>query len=74
MPDWQQIVREHLEARGLPRAVQEEVVCELAAHLEEICEEERRQGRSAADATERVLASVRWRKLARGIRAAKAKE
>jgi len=74
MPDWEQLVREHLATRGLSHSAEEDVIAELAAHLEDSCEQERTRGRSAAEARKRALANIEWRQLARRIRAAKCKE
>ena len=38
MPDWKKLVREHIASSALPAASREEVVRELAAHLEEAYE------------------------------------
>jgi len=45
--DWQKRVRERLESCGLPPAIYEEVVSELAAHLEEAYEDARSRGLTA---------------------------
>ncbi len=71
MPDWKQVVKEHMGKRGLPESSEEEVIAELAGHLEDACENEHAQGRSEAEAGTRILANIRWRKLARAIRASK---
>jgi len=75
MPDWRKIVSEQLEAGELPRAVCEEVVSELVAHLEEIAGEARSQGLDEAAAAETALRDVEdWRVLAARICRAKSQE
>jgi hypothetical protein len=74
MPDWKELVRERLGSQRLPESAEKEVIAELAAHLEDFCEDERRQGRSESEARKRALANIRWRELAWGIRGAKRKE
>jgi len=75
MGNWQQKVREHLTACNLPRAIQDEVVFELASHLTEACEEARASGRSDDSAINLALGQVGdWRALARNIGRAKSKE
>jgi hypothetical protein len=68
MRDWKNFVRERLGAEGVESA---EVVAELAAHLEDVCENDLARGSSGGEAEKRALASIRWRELARGIREAK---
>lgn len=75
MENWQQRVREHLEACKLPREIRDEVVNELAAHLEEMDEEARARGLSETAAVEVALQEVKdWRVLAEDICRAKAEE
>jgi hypothetical protein len=75
MPDWRQRVREHLEECELPPAECEQVVRELAAHLEEIQEEARSRGMSEAGAVQLALREVEdWRVLAADIWRAKTEE
>jgi hypothetical protein len=80
MPDnvtnrWIELVREHLHPLDLPANDQEEVVAELAAHLEDLYEEKLGQGISEPEAAEDVLNEVvRWRSLATRIQRAKLKE
>jgi len=75
MPDWRQVVREHLEACELPRAGREEVVSELAAHLEEIAEDARSRGFAEEAAAQLALQEVEdWRVLAAEICRARAAE
>lgn len=74
MPDWKKLVREQLAARGLTQSIEEVVIAELAAHLEDACADECRQGRSESDARKQALDQVPWNKLAHRIRAAQHKE
>ena len=75
MPDWKELVRQHLETCELPRAKREEVVCELAGHLEEICEMARATGMTEAAAVELALEEVEdWPVLAEDICRAKLQE
>ena len=41
MPDWKKLVRERLSVLNLPPSAKNEVIAELAAHLEEIHEKVR---------------------------------
>lgn len=73
--DWRNRVREHLESRGLPQIDREEVVSELATHLEETYEAARLQGLTDDVAVERTLQEVQdWQILAAEIRRAKPQE
>lgn len=80
MPDnvtnrWMALVRERLGPLHLPANDQEEVVAELAAHLEDLYEEKLGQGTSEREATEDVVNEVvRCRSLATRIQRAKLKE
>lgn len=75
MPDWNAIVRDRLLRLDLPAKERQEVVTELAAHLEDLYEEQMRNGISEAKAGENVTSEiVRWRKLAKDIHSAKLKE
>ncbi len=73
MPDWQELVRERLSGRGLTS--DQQVVSELAAHLEDLYEEERVRGVNETDANRRALDEVAdWRRLSRKIRHSKQEE
>ncbi len=80
MPDnvtnrWIKLVREHLLPLDLPANDREEIVSELAAHLEDLYEEKLGQGISEREAAEAVANEVvRWRSLATRIQRAKLKE
>lgn len=75
MRDWQELVREQLNGRGLTATQQDEVVAELAAHLEDLYEEQRACGGNESDAIRRALDEVvDWRQLSRMIRCSKRQE
>jgi hypothetical protein len=74
MPDWKKLVRQQLAARGLTDSLEEVVIAELAAHLEDACADECRQGRSESEARKQALDQVPWNKLAHRIQAAKHEE
>jgi hypothetical protein len=75
MPDWKTLVRERMENLGLGRAQEEEIVSELASHLEDCYEEFRTQGICKSEAVERSLEQVAdWPGLLRKIKRAKRKE
>lgn len=75
MRDWGLLVRERLGALGLTPAQQEEIVAELAGHLEDSYDQRRAQGLCESEAIERALDEVAdWRRLARKIRRAKREE
>lgn len=68
MRDWNVLVRERLNGRGLTDAQQDEVAAELAAHLEDLYEHERNLGATEAEAIFRALNEVdNWRQLSRDI-------
>jgi hypothetical protein len=60
MPDWKALVRKRMESEslGLGPAPEEEIVCELASHLEDCCEELGAQGFCKSEAIE--LLWNRW--------------
>ncbi len=63
MPDWKKLVRERF-ACSAPQPCSEEIVSELAAHLEETYEVALAQGQSEAQAVELALQEVEdWRVL-----------
>jgi len=75
MHDWQELVRTRLKQNGRKTKTPDDVVAELAAHLEEIYEQSRSQGLSDAVATALALKEAGdWRALARNIRRLKRKE
>jgi hypothetical protein len=75
MGNWQQKVRENMAACLLSRDIQNEVVVELAFHLQEAYEEARAVGMSHDSALNVALEQAGdWRALARNIRRAKSEE
>lgn len=75
MRDWSALVRERLPEAGLPHAQREEIISELAGHLEECYEEQRMGGLSKAEALDNALGQVAdWRDLSRKIERAKRTE
>ncbi|MGC1647207.1 MAG: hypothetical protein WA741_15430 [Candidatus Sulfotelmatobacter sp.] len=76
MPDWKRVVSEHIESCGsLPPATREEVVSELAAHLEETYEAALGQGLSEDAAIVLALQEVNdWHALAARIHRARSEE
>jgi hypothetical protein len=70
-PDWKQLVRERLAALNLRPAAKEDVIAELAAHMEDDCEEGIASGLAESEATRHALAGIRWHRLARKIHVAK---
>jgi len=74
-PDWDELVREHMRTLDLPAREAEQVVAELAAHLEDVYEQQRAKGLSAPEAREFALNQVsQWSRLAEDIQHAKNKE
>lgn len=72
MPDWKKLVRERLSTLNLPPSAKNEVIAELAVHLEEIHERVRQTCVTDALAVELTLQEIdNWRVLARNIRRAK---
>ena len=75
MRDWRKLVRERLSGRGLAVAQQDEVVTELAGHLEDRFERERALGLDEPDAIRCALNEVDdWHALARRIHRARRQE
>ncbi len=75
MRDWEALVDGCLAGLVLESAEKAEVIAELAAHLEEICEEWRGQGITEEDAVRRTLSQVEdWQVLRRRIQSARMKE
>src|SRR5262245_19817352 len=63
MPNWNQIVREHLSALRLPPEREIEIIEEQALHLEAAYEDALADGLSEAEAEARALRSYDWRLL-----------
>jgi hypothetical protein len=75
MPNWQKLVRAQLDDSGLPRAHRDDVIRELAAHLEESHAQARSEGLADEAAVEHTLQQVQdWPALAEEIRSAKPQE
>ena len=74
MPDWKALVCKHLGNSGLTHELEEEVVSELAGHLEDCYEEGREQGLCKSEAVDHALERVAdWHQLAQQIQRAKRK-
>lgn len=72
MPDFQRLVRERLGKLRLDSAQQEEIIAELAGHLEETYDQLRAKGLCKSDALQRSLEEeANWRQLSRKIQSAK---
>jgi hypothetical protein len=56
--DWTALVRERLRPLDLPSEESREVIAELAAHLEDLYEEQLQQGTTEAEALEKVMQEV----------------
>lgn len=75
MPDWNRLVRERLRELKLSPAQRDEIVAELAGHLEDRYEELCAQGIGESEGIARSLREVAdWPRLARQIQRAKRKE
>jgi len=75
MPDWEKVVREQLAGLNLGHEEEDEVIAELAGHLEETYEVLRRDGLPEREAVRRALSQVtNWSDLQREIYCARAKE
>jgi hypothetical protein len=75
MPDWKQLVRERMRTLKLPHEAKQDVVAELAAHLQEVYEEASARGLNEAEATALALQQIEdWEVLAAQISRAKSKE
>lgn len=75
MPDWKTVVRERMSPPGSSCDLNEQVIAELAGHLEETCETARAQGMTDDAALELTLQEVSdWRAFAGKIRDAKSEE
>jgi hypothetical protein len=72
MRDWGALVEQRLGGLLLEPVERTEVIAEVAAHLEDICEEMLRQGRTEEEAVRQTLLQVRdWNDLQRQIVMAK---
>lgn len=72
MRDWRSLAEHRLSGLALEPEERTEVIAELAAHLEDLCEELRRAGLEEDEAVRQALSRVGdWRDLQRKILAAK---
>ena len=71
MLEWKVMVRERVGDLELDSSEQEEIVCELADHLEEVYDELCAKGVCKSEAIERSLKEINWRQLSRKIQSAK---
>lgn len=75
MRDWKALVEQRLSGLGLEPAETTEVIAEVAAHLEDTCEEMLRQGMTEEEAVGRALSQAgNWKDLQRKISVAKRRE
>jgi len=75
MPDWQELVRRQLAGLALEPRERNEVIEELAAHLDDAFEDLRGRGFTEEDAAERALCEVKdWHDLRCRIQTARRKE
>jgi hypothetical protein len=75
MPDWESLVRQQLVGLSLEVDERREVIAELAAHLEETCDELRQQGWTEEAAVNRTLLQVSdWEDLRRRIHTARTED
>jgi hypothetical protein len=75
MSDWEKLVRRQLARLALDEREREEVIAELAGHLEEIYESLRRRGASDDEAIRGALSKVEnWKNLAQEIYVARSRE
>lgn len=70
MPDWERVVRSKLATLNLPRDEKEEVIAELASHLEDSADTEPETSESGNS----ELAHLPWHRLVRAIQRTKCKE
>ncbi len=72
MHDWKSLIEQRVAKLKLPESQREEVVNELAAHLEDLSDEENARGVCETESTAKELyESTDWRKLARGVQKSK---
>jgi hypothetical protein len=75
MPDWNRLISERMGTSTLSREVRDEVVAELATHLEELYQACRAHGANESQAIETALSqAVDWQELGREISDAKNEE
>ena len=71
IPNFPLLVRERLQGLKLGSAQQEEIIAELADHLDEAYEQLCAQGSCKAEALQRSIEAINWRQLSRKIQSAK---
>jgi hypothetical protein len=72
MRDWEALVKQRLAGLALEPKETTEVIVEVAAHLEDTCEEMLRQGMTEEEAVRRALSQAgNWKELRRKILSAK---
>src|SRR6476619_1966629 len=72
MPDWNRLISERMGLLALSGEVRDEVVAELAIHLEELYQASRARGANESQAIEIALSQTAdWQKLGREISDAK---
>jgi len=75
MRDWKTLVEQRLAGLALEPRDRTEVIAEVAAHLEDICDEMLRQGMTEEEAVRRALSQAgNWRSLQHKIVSAKRRE
>jgi hypothetical protein len=75
MPDWKVLVGDRIGSLDLPPAARDEVIAELATHLEDIYEEQLAAGVAESQALDYALQQATgWGPLSRNIERAKRKE
>jgi hypothetical protein len=74
MPDWKKLVDDRLTPLSLPAESREDIVSELAAHLEDVYQQDLAHGLTESEASRRALSEIHWNALARRIRRATLKE
>jgi hypothetical protein len=74
MPDWNKLVRERMNSVKLPRDTHDEVIAEIAAHLEDRFEDNDSPELSESEIRKGGLPGIQWEKLTRAIEHAKLKE
>jgi hypothetical protein len=75
MPDWRGIVRDRITPLRVGEKRHEDIVAELADHLEDSCEDLVRQGKSESEAVQFALSTVAdWDELRLGLQCAEQEE
>lgn len=70
MPDWKRLIQEHLSMLNLPPDAKEDVIAELAAHLEDSAH----AGSEPCNSENPTSTQIPWQKLIRAIERAKTEE